>query len=110
MGGIGELISNNGFLPHGYCLLWKPALLWTLVSSDIIIALSYFSIPMALGYFLRKQPDIKFSGIFMMFGAFILACGITHLIEVANIWKPMYSLSAGVKAFTAFQMLATSIK
>ena len=106
---LSELLqANNGFLPHGYCLLWKPGLLWTLVGSDLVIALSYFSIPLALVWLLKKQPDLEFRGIFVMFGAFITACGITHLIEIANIWRPMYSTTAGVKVFTALISLMTA--
>lgn len=106
---LSELMqANSGFLPHGYCLLWKPGLLWTLVGSDIVIALSYFSIPMALLWFTRKQPDLKFRGIFLMFGAFITACGVTHVIEIINIWRPMYATSAGVKFFTALVSVMTA--
>lgn len=100
--------ANSGFLPHGYCLLWKPGLLWTLVGSDIVIALSYFSIPMALIWFIRKQPDLQFRAIFLMFGVFITACGVTHLIEIVNIWRPMYATSAGVKFFTALVSVMTA--
>ncbi len=100
---------NANFLPHGYCLLWRPGLLWTLVGSDAIIALSYFSIPITLIYFLRRQPQIQFRAVFAMFAAFILACGLTHLIEIANIWQPLYSLSAGVKAFTAMVSVMTAV-
>ncbi len=108
---LGEFFqANSGFLPHGYCLLWKPGLLWTLVGSDIVIALSYFSIPMALVWFTKKQPGMQsqFRAIFWMFGAFITACGFTHLIEVVNIWRPIYATSAGVKFFTALVSVMTA--
>ena len=106
---LSELLqANNGFLPHGYCLLWKPGLLWTLVGSDLLIALSYFSIPLALVWLLKKQPALRFRGIFLMFGAFITACGVTHLMEIANIWRPMYATTAGLKVFTALVSLMTA--
>ncbi len=106
---LSELMqANSGFLPHGYCLLWKPGLLWTLVGSDLLIALSYFSIPLALVWLLKKQPALKFRAIFLMFGVFITACGVTHLIEIANIWRPMYATTAGIKVFTALVSLMTA--
>ena len=39
-----------GFVPHGVCLLWRPDILALHVASDMLIGLSYFSIPVALVY------------------------------------------------------------
>ena len=36
-----------------------------------------------------------------MFGAFIMGCGTTHLMEVWTVWHPTYLLSGVVKAATA---------
>ena len=36
------LFSANGFMPHGYCYLWNPGLVWLHVLSDSLIALAYF--------------------------------------------------------------------
>ena len=47
--------------PHGICLLWRPELLITHAVSDLVIGSAYFSIPIALGFFLRQRPDVKFS-------------------------------------------------
>ena len=43
-----DALSNSAFMPHGHCYLWQPALLWSHVSSDAIIALAYFSIPITI--------------------------------------------------------------
>ncbi len=50
---LAELLSD-GFMPHGNCFLWRPSLVWLHVISDGVTALSYFSIPVALIYFVRK--------------------------------------------------------
>jgi len=50
---ISQAFGGQSLLPHGFCLTWNPALLWTLVVSDAVIALSYFSIPFALWYFAK---------------------------------------------------------
>ena len=52
-------------------------------------------------YFVRKRRDLPFHWVFFMFGIFILGCGTTHLMEIWNIWRPMYWLSGGIKAVTA---------
>lgn len=100
--------AGVGFMPHGFCLLWQPELLWMLIISDAIIAAAYFSIPFTLIHFIRRQENLKFHGVFVMFSLFIFACGTGHLIEIANIWTPLYWLSAYVKAFTALVSLATA--
>mgnify|MGYP000232869037 CR=1 FL=1 len=101
--------SGVAFLPHGYCLLWKPGLLWTLVASDLVIAISYFTIPVAIVVFARRQPEFRFPTILALFAAFILACGATHVLEVINIWRPIYGISTGTKAFTAIVSAITAI-
>jgi signal transduction histidine kinase len=104
-----SIVSSVGFEPHGHCFLWTPGLLWLYVVSDSVIALSYYAIPLALILFVRKRPDVAFRGIFLMFGAFILACGTTHLMGVWTIWEPTYWLDGGIKAATAALSLATAI-
>jgi len=88
-------------MPHGYCYFWNPLVLWLHVVSDALITLSYYLIPIILVYFIRKNRDIPFNRIFWMFGAFILACGTTHLLEVWNVWHGDYLLEGIVKGITA---------
>src|SRR5439155_15175708 len=71
-----QLLSSD-FLPHGTCYLWNPKILWLHVISDGIITLSYYCIPLALIYLLRRRKDLPFNWIFWMFGMFILGCGTT---------------------------------
>lgn len=104
-----NFLTSRDFLPHGYCLQWFPGLLWTMVIADGLIALSYYSIPLALIYFLRKQPNIQFRWIFVMFSAFILACGTTHIIDIVNIWRPIYRVDGLIKSLTATVSVATAL-
>jgi PAS domain S-box-containing protein len=102
-----RLFSSN-FLPHGTCYLWDPAVLWLNTISDGLIALAYYAIPVLLFVFARKRRDLTFHWIFLAFGAFILACGTTHLLAVWTVWHPIYRLDGLVKAFTAAVSLATA--
>src|SRR5690349_15170002 len=97
------------FVPHGYCYLWNPWIVWLHVISDSLITLSYFCIPVALIYFARQRSHLPFQWIFWMFGCFIMGCGTTHLMEVWTIWHPEYLLSGVIKAFTAIISVATAI-
>lgn len=96
-------------MPHGFCISWTPGLLWTYVVSDTLIVLAYYSIPFTLAYFIWRRKDLQFRWIFMMFGAFILACGTTHLLSILLLWKPLYLIDAGVKIVTAAISITSAI-
>lgn len=81
-----HLLSSAGFAPHGHCYLWQPEILWLHVGSDGLIALAYYSIPIALFYFVRKRRDLAYRPMFIMFAAFILLCGTTHAFEIWTVW------------------------
>jgi len=102
-------VRSADFMPHGYCYLWDPRLVWLNVISDGLITLSYYCIPVVLIYFIRKRRDLPFNWIFWMFGGFILACGTTHLMEVWNIWHASYLFAGIVKGVTATISVATAI-
>lgn len=99
----------NQFLPHGFCLSWQPGLLWLHIISNSVIALAYFSIPFALAVFVKRRRDLEFKPVFVMFALFIMACGLTHVMEVWVLWNPDYWLDGGVKAFTAAVSIATAV-
>lgn len=60
---MNALNNINALLPHGFCIKWTRELLWLYVVSDALIALSYFSIPFMLAYFVWKRKDLKFAWI-----------------------------------------------
>ena len=105
---IATLLESRG-IPHGYCIAWEPRLLWAMVIGNGLVASAYFSIPFALGRFLRKQPELPFSWMFTLFGAFIFFCGLTHVIDIVNLWYPLYRLDAMVMAITAGVSVATAL-
>ncbi|MFN6566546.1 ATP-binding protein [Dendronalium sp. ChiSLP03b] len=97
-----------GFIPHGHCYLWKAGLVWLHIISDATIALAYYSIPFLLIYFISQRKDVPFNGVFLLFGAFIIACGTGHLIEIWTLWHPDYWISGGLKALTAIISIYTA--
>lgn len=98
----------SDFMPHGHCFFWRKDILWTSVVSDLLIGLAYYSIPFALIYFTRRRKDLAFPWIFILFGAFIIWCGNTHLIEIWTVWHGTYRLQAIVKLITAIISVATA--
>jgi two-component system sensor kinase FixL len=94
-------LGGNGFMPHGYCFLWRPGVLWLHVASDACIGITYYCIPLVLAYFVRKRGDLPFPFIFWLFDAFILLCGTSHFMSILVIWRPDYYIEGWVKAATA---------
>lgn len=104
-----KLLGQTGLAPHGYCLFWDPALIWTHVIADAAIGLAYFSIPFAMAVFLTRRPDIRFRAVAWLFVAFIIACGATHFFSIWTLWHPDYGPQALLKIVTALISVATAV-
>jgi two-component system, sensor histidine kinase and response regulator len=104
------IFGAEPFVPHGHCYLWKTELVELHVITDALIVLAYYSIPIILFYFVRQRKDLPFKWIFVLFGAFIISCGTTHLLEIWTLWYPTYWLSGGIKAITALISTFTAIE
>ncbi len=102
-----QLFDTSGFPPRWRCGNWSDALGWLHIASDLGVWSAYVAIPFVLGYFVTRRKDLPFRGIFWLFGAFILACGSTHLMEAIIFWWPAYRLAGAVKLFTAVVSWAT---
>jgi signal transduction histidine kinase/DNA-binding NarL/FixJ family response regulator len=100
--------NSDGFIPHGHCYLWKTGLVWLHIISDATIAFAYYSIPFLLIYFISKRQDVPFNGVFVLFGAFIIACGTGHLMDIWTLWHPDYWISGSLKAVTAIISIYTA--
>lgn len=101
--------AANEFLPHSICLALQPAVLWLHAVSDAITALSYYSIPLVLVVFARKRAEGSSRWVLLLFAAFVLACGTTHLTSVVTLWWPIYVEQGVIKALTALISLVTAI-
>ena len=61
-------LFTSDLMPHGYCYLWKPEIVWLHAVSDGLIALAYYLIPTTLVYFVRKASRFTLS------------------LDVSNVW------------------------
>ncbi|QFS98260.1 Blue-light-activated histidine kinase [Labrenzia sp. THAF191b] len=108
---VSYLFGAASFMPHGYCLLWRPDLVAIHAISDALIALAYVAIPLMIFGFLRKRPDIQGNSrkIGYLFIAFILACALTHLTALVTLWWPIYGAQGLIKLVTALVSVATAV-
>ena len=109
MGSLLQKIMDGSYMPHGHCLLWQKDLLFMHVGSDIVIALSYFSIPTVLIILAKRRQDLNFNHLFWLFSLFIVACGTSHLVDVVNVWHGYYYSEGLVKVFTALVSATTAV-
>ena len=107
MGQFLQTLFETDFMPHAACLR-EPGIIWLHVISDLLIALAYLLIPLALLLLLRLRKDLAFHWMFLLFAGFILSCGATHILAVVTLWVPIYRFEGVIKAATALLSLATA--
>ncbi len=103
------LFASPNFMPHGMCYLWQPATLWLNVASDALIAAAYYAIPFALYYLVHeRRREIPYPGIILMFAAFIILCGTTHLMEIWTVWHPDYRVAGALKGLMRIPLIVNT--
>jgi PAS domain S-box-containing protein len=111
--GTPRFLFSGNYLPHRYCYLAQPDLIWTNVILDSLIAASYVVIFTCLFWVvarLRSTPQTRtYLWVFVAFGVFIVACASTHFMEVVTIWWPVYRLSVAFKLVCAVSSVATAV-
>ncbi|MDJ1184739.1 response regulator [Roseofilum casamattae] len=93
-------LSPSEYMPHSSCL-WQTPLIWLNATSDLLIALAYFATSAMLIYFVRKRGSMPSISIFYLFSAFMLLCGIGHLLEIWTLWYPAHWFAGIEQAMTA---------
>jgi len=102
-----KLLDTSDFPARWYCGIWSDFLGWLHIVSDVAIGTAYIGIPLSLVYFARQRKDIVLPRIMYLFAAFIICCGLTHLIEAVIFWHPIYRISGLAKLLTAIVSWAT---
>ncbi len=104
--------GNDMYMSHAHCYLFNRNLIMLHGWSDMLIGLSYVSISCTLTYLVfRVRKELPFHWMMLAFATFIIACGMTHFMEVWTLQAehPRYWLSGGVKVVTAIASLITAI-
>lgn len=97
------------YVPRNQCMYHEAGLIWLHIASDLLITISYYSIPIALIYFAKRRRDLAYNWIFLMFAFFIILCGTTHIFNIIAIWAPMYRLDGILKLMTGLISIFTAI-
>jgi len=105
---LARILDSSMYSPHGICLLWEPELIGLHVVSDALTAIAYLSIPVMLIYIWSKRSDFRYRWIAWLFVAFIVSCGLTHLLAIVTLWVPVYGIEGLLKAATAAASIVTA--
>jgi hypothetical protein len=87
-------------------------LFWTVLLTDLSIAIAYFAIPITMAVVLRhRREDIPYPWLWTLFVTFIVACGMTHLVHVMSAVASVQLLAwhAAIGIITALASVGTAI-
>lgn len=85
---------------------------WLVVASDLAIAAAYLAIPVTMAIVLRhRRQDIPYPWLWLLFVAFIVACGLTHIVHVLSAFAgaEYLRLHAVITAVTAVVSVGTAL-
>lgn len=106
---VGNLFGTESWPARWKCGTWTEFHGWLYVCSDVAIWGAYFVIPFFILKFLKAKPNLPLPQVFWLFGAFILFCGLSHLMDAILFWWPGYRLSALIRFITAIVSWTTII-
>ena len=95
---------SSSFMPHAVSWSQDQPLIWTMVVTNTITFVSYFSICITLFYLARRTRRSlhrDWGYLAIGFALFIVACGSTHLLEVITTWNPVFWIDACTNIITA---------
>ncbi|MEO5683908.1 MAG: PAS domain S-box protein [Chitinophagaceae bacterium] len=95
-----NLFSISDWPPRWHCGRWSDFHGWLYIISDLLIWTAYFTIPVTIIRFIARKQDIRFTRLYFLFAAFILACGATHFLDALAFWLPMYRFNALMRLVT----------
>jgi signal transduction histidine kinase len=105
-----KLFDASDYPARWHCGRWTAGVGWLHIVSDLAIFAAYAAIPCLLIYFVRKRRgEVPLAPVFWLFAAFILCCGIGHLLEAGIFWYPAYRLAGAWKLLTALVSWATVV-
>ncbi|HVJ03230.1 MAG TPA: response regulator [Sphingomonas sp.] len=97
---------TGGDAPQGSL---SSGLVWSHVAADAVSALSYIAIAAALFVLVRRRTELSYGWAFWCFAAFLLVCGLAHVVNILGLWQPAFGIQALVKLVGAVVSLATAV-
>lgn len=96
-----NLFDTSLWPARWHCGYWSDFHGWLYILSDLSIWAAYFTIPILILKYVSKKKKIRFHKAYVYFAAFILLCGLTHLVDAIMFWIPVYRFNALIRFATA---------
>src|SRR3989344_3093208 len=84
------IFTPGNFTPHSQHFADRWEAMWLIVVGHALSVLAYTLIPITILYVVRKRKDLVYNWMFLLFGAFIVLCGLTHALHIMIFWYPAY--------------------
>lgn len=68
---------------------------------DLLIAIAFYSLPLAIFYWMRRRKDVPFKRVLLLLSLLAICLATTHIISVGMWWYPMNELLRTIKIITA---------
>jgi PAS domain S-box-containing protein len=104
-----EFLALKGVVSAGQHYPWSPNTAALHVISDFLVAAVCFTITFVLLNLIRRQRDVPFKWLFVYFGLFIAACGLTCMMEIWTLEQTHPWMSDIIKSLTALASVPTAI-
>ncbi len=102
-------VFSGRAVPRGDFSQWPPAMLWTYLLSEAMIALVFFSISLALARLVSKRVKSRYKQVFSLFALLTLGGACTHALALHLVWSPDYRFGVFSAAFTAAVSLIIAV-
>jgi len=83
--------------------------MYLIVVGNALSFIAYMLIPVTLLYLVWRRKDLVYNWMFLLFGAFIALCGLTHLFHIIIFSYPVYYIQATVSILTFAVSTGTAI-
>lgn len=104
-----NMFDTSDWPPRWYCGNWTDFHGWLYISSDLMIWGAYMAIPLFLVRYILIKRGVPLMSVFWLFGAFILLCGFTHLVDATMFYWPAYRFNALIRFLTALVSIGTVV-
>ena len=88
---------------------WRPEIVWLHAIADAGIAFAYVWIPVVILYVAWLRPELPFRRQVRHFSAFLIACGLAHLVQLWTIWEGAYGIAGLAKAAAALLAVGAAL-
>ena len=95
-----NLLDTSSWPPRWHCGKWTEFHGWLYIISDLLIFSAYFAMPVIIVRYIVSRTNARFHKVYILFAAFILACGFTHLLDAVSFWYPVYRFNALARFIT----------